>query len=507
MIRMPQTLIQIHYHNGLGGVTRVVRQYEQAFKRISRTGHSLFFSADRNGRNDTSVAGAECDYACYENPESFEAVRHRIYRKLQNLIKTCTARPVLIICHNLSLGKNVALSAAVADVAGKYQHSDEIIFYWVIHDLVEEGRMDLLERVNRLEDMGAKPWNHLYPCKGVQYVVLNRRDEYLLKKCMIGVKVLPNHIPSPRKIHSGVIEKTEQIIRRACPTSRSSSDRPIFFYPVRVISRKNVIEAIILAVLKQSGILVLGGEGSSPGDISFSEKLRNFCRVHGLDVIFDIQSRAQIAGVDQEDVFPACYSCCDWCLTTSIAEGFGYSLYEPWAYGTPVIGRAPEGFHCSGKIVLHYLYRSFEIPITWISIDRLFALYDKHLKPFGSDRKQAIGRAKEALEKKGSVDFGLLDHMQQFSILERLVMNLDEAKQLESPLHRQMEWIRSRIHIISDNRSKIETYFTTGFDKRFKRCYMNGHVDKNNTIFYDLSPLRSHFMKPHSSRILLAAKS
>jgi hypothetical protein len=59
---------------------------------------------------------------------------------------------------------------------------------------------------------------------------------------------------------------------------------------------------------------------------------------------------------------PLLYAASDLALSTSLAEGFGYGLYEPLLYGKAVIARRPRAFPILMKwipLFLHSITRIF----------------------------------------------------------------------------------------------------------------------------------------------------
>ncbi len=503
MISPEQALIQVHYHNGSGGVSRVMQEYHSAFKRLTSKGHSYLFCSKKASFDDIDIIDADCDYAVYDSIESFENSRNILREKMLGLLDTLKHKPIVIICHNLSLGKNAALSAALADIAAMYKGWGQIRFFWLIHDLIEEGRMNLLAQVNKLNEMGIDIWGHLYPRSGFTYVTLNLRDKNLFEKCGVSAELMPNYIPPPRAVENEIVSGMAGFIREEILVSADISENSqLFFYPVRVISRKNVIEAVILTVLKHNGILILGRNGNNPKDTGFSEKLREICEENRLPVIFDIEAHVRKAGFILEDVFAACCWACDWCISTSVAEGFGYGLYEPWAYSRPVLGRAPENFIPSGEISLDHLYRHFFVPAEWIAGEYIRSRYFSHLSRLSISDSRGIGADIEKVISSDKIDFGLLDHSQQFMVLNRLLSDRSDLKAVESPLHGQMKHLSRQV--ISENRQRVENFYTRGFDGRFENCYF-AHRETASDHPFDSSILRNFFMKPGTSRLLLVA--
>lgn len=71
--------------------------------------------------------------------------------------------------------------------------------------------------------------------------------------------------------------------------------------------------------------------GKNPIELEHYKKWRSFCRENELNnVHFEVGE-----AID----FPTLVKGSDFCITTSIREGFGMTYMEPWLYHTPVIGR------------------------------------------------------------------------------------------------------------------------------------------------------------------------
>jgi len=107
--------------------------------------------------------------------------------------------------------------------------------------------------------------------------------------------------------------------------------KKICTYPVRAIERKNLGEFILIAALfADVAHFVVTLPPRNPLELQKYNHWKSFCSDNGLMVIFE-------AGevVNHEELIKIS----DFCITTSIREGFGMVYLEPWLAGTSVIGR------------------------------------------------------------------------------------------------------------------------------------------------------------------------
>jgi hypothetical protein len=68
----------------------------------------------------------------------------------------------------------------------------------------------------------------------------------------------------------------------------------------------------------------------NPVEVELYQKWVEFCNAEGINVYFEAGKKVN---------FPELIHASDFCITTSIQEGFGMVFMEPWLMGTPVIGR------------------------------------------------------------------------------------------------------------------------------------------------------------------------
>ncbi len=87
----------------------------------------------------------------------------------------------------------------------------------------------------------------------------------------------------------------------------------------------------------------MGKSGPFPEHRALYAKTKKLCVKHKAEVVFN--SSAAFAPQIPENGFPSIlYDVADACISTSIAEGFGYAFFEPWTNNKYIIGRKPLDF-------------------------------------------------------------------------------------------------------------------------------------------------------------------
>ena len=491
----PKSFIQIHYHNRPCGVTKVMERYAEAFNRTCHSSikrnliicNNDYNNSKRPGSNYEVLSIKEFEYHEFHTKKAFLSMRERLFKKLEQIIiNKNLPEPICIVGHNLSLGKNSALSAAYADIAKKFQSDKGMHFYSVIHDMAEEGRVKLLIQIRNVESLGIPVWNYLYPKDNLQYVVLNKRNYKLFRSEGLQVSLLPNPLDNIRyakKLSKNERYKIDTALNKLSKrdnTHFKASERT-YFYPVRIISRKNVLEAVIIACVINKGNLLIGGPGTSGYDKKLFEKVRHISQRYNLPVVFDVERIREYLPqnvIKKRGVFELLYDYSDLCITTSIVEGFGYALYEPWLYGKEVTGRLPIGISKSEIINCNHLYNRFDIPLSWISLKELISQYYYELKEaFG--KKISLPKAgdfkKDFIKssiRHGYIDFGILNQEMQFKVFEKLCLsNNDMYDALKYLKNFQIKNNVSSACIRNNKYGITNKLAGRSFEKKFKECF------------------------------------
>lgn len=330
----PKRVSIIHHHLHPGGVTRII---DSQVKSLASQYPGLKIRVICGNCDDTSryreqgvevLVHEDLNYLYDENPPADKI--SGVTSRLMQYIKEITEENEILHVHNLNLGKNPLVTYAFYQLAREghplINHS---------HDFAEDrpANMAFLEYILR-DGLGTDPETVMYPGKTDNYhfAVINTLDQQRLLKKGIPldrVTYLPNPVsmPNTNKLPSKP-DCRDEITR----ILNINPHQKIITYPVRVIRRKNIGELILLSELfRDQAVFLITLAPKNPIELEHYKKWRSFCRENELNnVHFEVGE-----AID----FPTLVKGSDFCITTSIREGFGMTYMEPWLYQTPVIGR------------------------------------------------------------------------------------------------------------------------------------------------------------------------
>jgi len=381
----------LHYHLRPGGVTRVIantlRQWGDAGDRVV----TLSGEAPGGAWPGPVRVAPELGYG-------LGADRSVAERLMGECRAALGGAPDLIWIHNHNLGKNPALTGAVARWAAEGQR-----LLLQIHDFAEDGRPDRYEALRRWR---SDPATWLYPAgPGVHYALLNRRDAEVIRAAGADprqVHVLPNPIE----------------VRDPFPDDRA--DPAFRVYPVRPIRRKNIGELLFRAA----------GPGGCRYAITLgptrvggaAEGYDRFCALaRELDLPVEFE-----AGLRPGCSYEALLARAGGVITTSLAEGFGLVFLESWMAGRSLEGRdLPEitaDFKAAG-VVLDGLYERWPVAADLYDV----AAFRRRWREAFAESRRRYGRPVESAEAidgggsaAGEVDFGELDETAQIEAIGRV---------------------------------------------------------------------------------------
>lgn len=444
MGKTPQSLIVFHYHLLRGGVRSAL---ERSLAALNRTDwfqnrrlrlvvgrhdgvRSFVRWASDIGITAQVTVDPALDYRDQPWPDrtSFTTATDRVGTRLLALADG----PSLFWIHNAPLGKNPLVTeswkrAAEIALARRLPHR----FLYQVHDFAECGRLQNLARLRRCwQDGGIQD---PYPtCGNLAYAVLNSADQDRLARAGVPTERLfriPNVINPPSADH------------RAAPSKRDLTDslrpfaeqhgysfhpeRPWWLLPIRLIRRKNVLEAVLLSLLvDHPPQLLLTLDANSRQERPYAETVKTLVKQNrlplvigfGLDLVGSAFTLAQL------------FAASDTVVTTSLLEGFGFSFLDGPMQGKPLAGRNLKGvtrdFEPAG-FAASRLYELLPVPVARQQRTRLRELG----RDFAARTGAALELPRPAMERFGSevdhiydrevVDFGLLDLTAQQEILER----------------------------------------------------------------------------------------
>ncbi|MFA6715748.1 MAG: glycosyltransferase family 4 protein [Victivallaceae bacterium] len=346
----------VHYHLNPGGVTRIIEMQLAALsKRREITQIQLFAGAP--AENLKLPPGTE--FIC--NPDmnyldgnalSEKEIDQKHNRLIDFFLDTTTADTV-IHAHNLNLGKNPVLTAALGNlVSGGRQMVNHI------HDFAEDRPANIAALENLIEKhFGRRLRDIMYPVReNCRYAVLNSFYVERLTRLAIPpdrISLLPNPVSVETISKHRQKAEAQAKVRRLL---KINPELPNYVYPVRGIRRKNLGEFILLASLfKDRANWIITLPPLNPVEKVEYDKWKEFCAAKKIPVIFEAGEKC---------AFKEIMGSADRAVTTSIREGFGMAFLEAWLFGIPVVGRdlpVTRDFRAAG-IKLDGLYEKLATP-------------------------------------------------------------------------------------------------------------------------------------------------
>lgn len=324
-------LVVVHSHWRLGGVRRVV---ELALPEIARVGNwrKVTLLSGGGGRLELPPLGVEvgeCIEPAFDYfPEQgavLENLRGRIRRALEQLAAGGDARRVLLWFHNPALAKNPLVCAEVAGFAAA--RGVAVVMHH--HDFWSAGRWERLEtlRACGLETPDAAAEVLFANGTRCRQVAINLADCRTIAPYFSGgVDYLPN--PVVRTSAGGGCEEAGKWLRKR------TGSRPLWVCPTRMLRRKNLLEAVLLARwLRPEAVLATTSGAFSADEARYAAAVREVAEASGGSVVTGLLDAPGAPAVSEV------LAHAEAVVLTSVREGFGMGFVEAAAAGTPVLAR------------------------------------------------------------------------------------------------------------------------------------------------------------------------
>jgi glycosyltransferase involved in cell wall biosynthesis len=388
-------IVFIHYHLKTGGVTTVIRRQVAV---LQAAGWEVMILTGEAPPDDLPVASSFVPGLGYEHLLEGEHSAENVAITILNTIhRRWPDGPDVVHVHNPTLAKNRILQSIL-----KKLQSAGLSLLCQIHDFAEDGRPSAF-------------FDEPY-VSNCHYAVVNQRDYDLLIQAGLdpkGCHMLPNPISTPD-------------IETQSPPNRNG---PVL-YPIRAIRRKNIGEAILLSLYsKPPALLQITLPPNNPDDKMHYEYWKRFVERHDLSVQFE-------AGVGKD--LQTLMQACQYVLTTSITEGFGFAFLECWCLERALWGRLlPDicSSYIDAGIRLDHLYEQLAVPIHWLDADKLSHLWEKALHDV-SERYQYtlskghIDEAWKSVVTGDFIDFGMLSESFQSQVIKKVIADSAAFQQL-----------------------------------------------------------------------------
>jgi hypothetical protein len=457
----------IHYHLKTGGVTTVLKQQIKAIQNSCDT--FVLTGSDQKPSFFTDsvfIPGLGYDNFSQKKPPPHEVAESIISAIFARFGGKCDVLHI----HNPTLAKN----ADFLNILKELQIRNLKLFLQ-IHDFAEDGRPTVYFLDEYLSDC--------------HYGVINSRDYDILLKA--GLKKEGLH-------------KIFNMVEPDTLNSRVLSADNIALYPIRAIRRKNVGEAILLSLFfNNHERLSITLPPNSPEDFKSYQGWINFVKNNNLNVEFESGLRNDFTELVLTSRF---------LITTSIAEGFGFSFIEPWCAKKVVWGRKlPDicvDFENSG-INLDHLYSELIVPLEWIGKNNFFQKWKncilRNCKLLNYDiDKSGIDKIFSQVIKNEKIDFGFLDESFQKNIISHIMRSLNEKKELI-----KLNPYLASVGMVSDKQMLIKNNRKAVFSNYNKDIYKDNLIEiykkvSNITVSHNIDKkiLLSCFLDPHHFSLL-----
>lgn len=360
----------LHYHMKSGGVKIVIENLMNGFSKTKDINFFNSFTLLEGGQQFSYNVSSplfshqvipELDYndKFFSSIDELNSFSKKLAFEIKNILDF--TKPCVLHVHNVNLFKNSYLGRSLEYLALEIKSFNKLIILCQVHDFAEDNRND---RLNLLRNCSGEKnetlfGNLMYPqADNIFYLTINSRDKRLLKKIGISedkIYLFSNCVNvdlfSKKPImNDDILYEIEKYAKKN--NYNFSLTKKILVYPVKILKRKNIVEAILLLKLlnykKEDYQLLITLDASSKDDIEYSNSIKEYIRKNNLPVVigfgFEIISpkvnRTYYEnGKIREYILPDLFYHATGIMSTSTLEGFGFSFIEGWLCDRQIFGR------------------------------------------------------------------------------------------------------------------------------------------------------------------------
>ncbi|NDH00023.1 MAG: glycosyltransferase family 1 protein [Opitutae bacterium] len=472
----------VHYHLQPGGVTRVIENTILAWElnKSAPDQYVVLTGREYPGKILKNVKRVEgLDYAELEDAIEPTVLKEKLENAARNALGSL---PDVWHIHNHSLGKNPALTGAVAELA---QSGARILLQ--PHDFAEDGRP------NNFSNLGSTK-TRLYPtAPQIHYAALNQRDQSFLQYTL-------GETSSPVHLLANAIPEAPQPTFKDGKALRDVPEN-LYLYPVRAVRRKNLGELALLSLAYPEFHFANSLGPTNPNFQSVYDSWIKFGQELGTQLTYGL-------GEQTEASFPELVQQAQSLINVSVAEGFGLGFLEPWTFGQSLCGRnLPEitsDFTELG-VNLDHLYNEILIDPSLIEPDALksaisVALEKTYCQYGRSLPENGVQQAFESISTPQGIKFGHLDENLQRSAIEKA----KRSDLILQDIRKQAKLGVLEAEHIQNNRSAVTQNFSLEvYGQKVFRIYKEIEQSPTTTIeFSDNERMVNKFLNPQRLNLL-----
>jgi len=337
-------LIVFHSHYRPGGVRRIIELALPALARERRLGVNTVVLAGGEAPDDRWLAAlrvslpgvevtcavAECVGYVSELREPAVARARRVQRFVEDLLPDAESGRVVVWAHNLGLGRNLSLARVLVQTCGRW--AVRLVMHH--HDWWFDNRWQRWPEMRRegFRSLRAVAEVIFSTAEHVRHATINRADQRLLARGLgRRARWLPNLVAEPTIVPGAAVTGASEWMERIL-----GERAPVWIVPCRLLRRKNLAEALLLARwLRPEAWLVTTGGVSSADEQPYADALQSAALRHRWRLRLGV-----LAGSERErPPVPALLAASEVVLLTSLQEGFGLPNLEAAAAGRPLLVR------------------------------------------------------------------------------------------------------------------------------------------------------------------------
>jgi len=336
-------LIIVHYHLRAGGVRRVIELATPHLCRAAKVDSIVLAcgeALDRSWNEAFARAAAPATVEFFLEP-TFRYVSEQLHSParlgpgiasaIHRLLIRAPEQNCIVWAHNLGIGRNLVLSRALATACE--QHDIPLIAHH--HDWWFDNRWLRWPEMQRsgVRNLAAAAKTIFPPIKTIQHVAINRADADVLR-CHFQKRAhwLPNLAERAKPPTSKRIQEAGRWLQDQV----ADKTAPIWILPCRLLRRKNIAEALLLARwLRPGACLITTGGASSKEEHRYSDKLATATRRYKWRLHLGILARDSARKPSVAELMAAS----ECVMLTSMQEGFGLPYLEAAAANRPLIAR------------------------------------------------------------------------------------------------------------------------------------------------------------------------